>query len=320
MADLRVENLKAHFFTTSGTVKAVDGVSFSLNGKSLGIAGESGSGKSTLGLALMKLLPSPGKIVSGSVYLEGTNILDVKEEEFRSEIRWKRISMVFQGAMNAMNPVYTVAYQLIEPLKYHSEITKEEAWMKAEVALREVGLDVSIMNRYPHELSGGMKQRVVIAMALILRPQIVIADEPTTALDVIVQAQVINLLKRLKKELGLSIIMITHDLSVISELADIVGIMYAGELVEIGPAEQIYGDPKHPYTQKLLNAVPRLHGKHTKLESIPGAPPDLKSPPPGCRFHPRCPYVMDVCRIEDPPYFDFKNEQRAKCWLYKEKA
>ena len=318
MPDLRVENLKVHFFTTSGVVRAVDDVSFSLKGKSLGIAGESGSGKTTLGLALMKLIPPPGRIVSGAIYLDDTNILEAKEEEFRSQIRWANISMIFQGAMNALNPVYTIGYQLMEPLKYHSEIARAEAWKKAEDALREVGLDASIMRRYPHELSGGMKQRVVIAMALILRPKIVIADEPTTALDVIVQAQVINLLKKLKKDLGISIIMITHDLSVISEIADAVGIMYAGELVEIGPAEEIYSSPKHPYTQKLLNAVPRLRGEVTKLEAIPGSPPDLKSPPPGCRFHPRCPYVMDICKVQDPPYFNFKNEQRAKCWLYKE--
>ena len=228
--------------------------------------------------------------------------------------------MVFQGAMNALNPVYTIGHQLMEPLKYHSGLVGEEARKKVEDALGEVGLDPSMMQRYPHELSGGMKQRVVIAMALILRPKIVIADEPTTALDVIVQAQVINLLKRLKKDLGISIIMITHDLGVISELADIVGIMYAGELVEIGSAEHIYNDPKHPYTQKLLNAVPRLRGKDTKLESIPGIPPDLKSPPSGCRFHPRCPYVMDVCKVSTPPYFTFDSDQKAACWLYKEKA
>lgn len=318
MPDLKVENLKVYFYTTSGIVRAVDDVSFSLKGKSLGIAGESGSGKTTLGLAIMKLVPPPGKIVSGAIYLDGSNVLEAKDEEFRSKIRWANISMVFQGAMNALNPVYTIGYQLIEPLKYHSEITRGDAWKQAEDALREVGLDPSMMHRYPHELSGGMKQRVVIAMALILRPKIVIADEPTTALDVIVQAQVINLLKKLKRDLGISIVIITHDLSVISEIADVIGIMYAGELVEIGSAEEIYQNPKHPYTQKLLNAVPRLRGEVTKLEAISGSPPDLKSPPSGCRFHPRCPFVMDICRIHDPPYFDFKDEQKAKCWLYKE--
>ena len=320
MVELEVDNLKAHFFTSTGTVRAVDGVSFSLKGQSLGIAGESGSGKTTLGLALMNLIPSPGRIVSGSISLDGNNILQLNEEKYRTEVRWRQISMIFQGAMNALNPVYTVGHQLMEPLKFHSALVGEKARKKAEDALREVGLDASMMQRYPHELSGGMKQRVVIAMALILRPKIVIADEPTTALDVIVQAQVINLLKRLERDLGISIIMITHDLSVISELVDIVGIMYAGELVEIGPAEQIYNKPKHPYTQKLLNAVPRLHGKRTKLESIPGIPPDLKSPPPGCRFHPRCPYVMDICKVSPPPYFTFNSDQKATCWLYKEKA
>lgn len=320
MADLKIDNLKAHFFTSTGTVRAVDGVSFSLSGKSLGIAGESGSGKTTLGLALMNLIPPPGRIVSGSIFLDGKDILRLSEEEYRTEVRWKQISMVFQGAMNALNPVYTIGHQLMEPLKYNSGLVGEEARKKVEDALGEVGLDSSMMRRYPHELSGGMKQRVVIAMALILRPKIVIADEPTTALDVIVQAQVINLLKRLKKDLGISIIMITHDLGVISELADIVGIMYAGELVEIGSAEHVYNNPKHPYTQKLLNAVPRLRGKNTKLEAIPGIPPDLKNPPSGCRFHPRCPYVMDVCKVSSPPYFTFDSDQKAACWLYKEKA
>ena len=320
MVELEVDNLKVHFFTSTGTVRAVDGVSFSLKGQSLGIAGESGSGKTTLGLALMNLIPSPGRIVSGSISLDGNKILQLNEEKYRTEVRWRQISMIFQGAMNALNPVYTVGHQLMEPLKFHSGLVGEKARRQAEDALREVGLDVGMMQRYPHELSGGMKQRVVIAMALILRPKIVIADEPTTALDVIVQAQVINLLKRLEKDLGISIIMITHDLSVISELVDIVGIMYAGELVEIGSAEQIYNNPKHPYTQKLLNAVPRLHGKRTKLESIPGIPPDLKSPPPGCRFHPRCPYMMDICKVSPPPYFTFNSDQKATCWLYKEKA
>lgn len=320
MAELKVDDLKVHFFTSSGTVRAVDGVSFSLKGKSLGIAGESGSGKTTLGLALMNLIPPPGKIISGSIYLDDRDILRLNDDQFRKEVRWREISMVFQGAMNALNPVYTVRHQLIEPLKFHFGIVGEEARKKAEDALRDVGLDVSIMRRYPHELSGGMKQRVVIAMALILRPKIVIADEPTTALDVIVQAQVINLLKRLKKDLGISIILITHDLNVIAEIADMVGIMYAGELVEFGSAEDIYNNPKHPYTQKLLNAVPRLRSTNTRLESIPGIPPDLKSPPSGCRFHPRCPYVMDICKVQSPPYFAFNSEQKIACWLYKEKA
>jgi peptide/nickel transport system ATP-binding protein len=319
LAELKIDNLKTYFFTSTGTVRAVDGVSFSLNGKSIGIAGESGSGKTTLGLSLMNLIPPPGRIVSGSIFLDGKDILQLDQEKYRTGVRWRQISMVFQGAMNALNPVYTVGRQLMEPLKFHLGLVGEAAKKMAEDTLNDVGLDASIMQRYPHELSGGMKQRVVIAMALILKPKIVVADEPTTALDVIVQAQVINLLKRLKKDLGISIIIITHDLSVISEIADLVGIMYAGELVEIGPAEDIYNSPKHPYTQKLLNAVPRLRGKARKLESVSGAPPDLKNPPSGCRFHPRCPYVMDVCKVSSPPYFTL-DSHKAACWLYKEKV
>ncbi|MBM3896973.1 MAG: ABC transporter ATP-binding protein [Thaumarchaeota archaeon] len=320
MAELKIDNLKTYFFTSTGTVRAVDGVSFSLDGKSIGIAGESGSGKTTLGLSILNLIPPPGRIVSGSILLDGKDIVQLDQEKYRTEVRWKQISMVFQGAMNALNPVYTIGRQLMEPLKFHSGLVGEEAKKLAEDALSDVGLDASIMQRYPHELSGGMKQRAVIAMALILKPKIVIADEPTTALDVIVQAQVINLLKQLKKDLGISIMIITHDLSVISEIADLVGIMYAGELVEIGSAEDIYNNPKHPYTQRLLNAVPRIRGKATKLESIPGSPPDLKNPPSGCRFHPRCPYVMNVCKVSSPSYFTFGSDHKATCWLYKEKV
>ena len=315
MVQLDVENLKVYYLVQKGSVRAVDSVSFSLKeGESLGIVGESGCGKSTLGLSLIRLVPSPGKVLDGKVKLNGKNILEIKEDEFRKEIRWKRVSMVFQWAMNALNPVYTVGYQLSEPLIYHYSFSKEKALEKALQILELVGLKKDIAKRYPHELSGGMRQRVIIAMALLLKPEILIADEPTTALDVIVQANVINLLKKLKKELGLSIILITHDLAIISEIAEKISIMYAGKIVEFGEADKIYKDPKHPYTKKLLAAVPRIKAER-KIEFITGMPPDLLNPPKGCRFNPRCPYVMDICKEKEPEVI-FENGNSVSCWLY----
>ncbi|MDK2463260.1 MAG: ABC transporter ATP-binding protein, partial [Candidatus Korarchaeota archaeon] len=291
---LEVRNLKAYYLTSRGPVKAVDNVSFDLErGESLGLAGESGCGKSTLGFSLINLLPPPGKIVDGSIKIDGIEVVGKPDEELRREVRWKKISMIFQGAMNALNPVLTIGDQLSEPLIYHQGVSKEEATERVKEHLELVGLDPDIYKRYPHELSGGMKQRAVIAMALLERPDVVIADEPTTALDVIVQAQILNLLKSLKKKLNLSIIFISHDLAVISEIADRLAIMYAGEIVEIGPSENLYLNPRHPYTQKLLGAIPRLKKKVERLEFIPGAPPNLIHPPSGCRFHPRCPYRFE---------------------------
>ncbi len=298
---LRVTDLKTHFFTTRGVVRGVDGVSFTLEkGEVLGLAGESGCGKSTLGYSLIRLVPPPGKIVGGDIELDGVNLTSMNETAFRREIRWKRISMIFQGAMNALNPVYSIGYQMMEPFKYHTDLPEDEAKERIAKHLELVGLDPEITSRYPHELSGGMKQRVMIAMALLLEPDLVIADEPTTALDVIVQAQIINLLKKLKKELGLSLIFITHDLSILAEISDKIAVMYAGKIVELGDSGRIYENPRHPYTQKLLAAIPRVHEKLEKLEFIPGAPPNLANPPPGCRFHPRCPYATKICMEKEP--------------------
>jgi len=314
---LEVKNLKTYYFTLKGMVKAVDNVSLSLEkGESLGIAGESGCGKSTLAYSLLNLVPPPGRIVGGKVIIDGIDITRMNEEELRTKIRWRRISMVFQGAMNALNPVYTVGYQLAEPLMYHKGMNRAEAVEVASKYLELVGLSPDTVNRYPHELSGGMKQRVVIAMALILNPDIVIADEPTTALDVVIQAQILNLLKKLQKELNLTIILITHDLSIISELSDKVAIMYAGKFVEYGPLERVYNNPQHPYTQGLLRSIPRLRKKVEKLEWIPGVPPDLRAPPPGCRFHPRCKFVMDICKREEPPMVKIEPSHYVACWLY----
>uniref|UniRef100_A0A7C2FYA2 ABC transporter ATP-binding protein n=1 Tax=Thermosphaera aggregans TaxID=54254 RepID=A0A7C2FYA2_9CREN len=313
---LEARNLKTYFYTAKGIVKAVDNVSFELyKGEALGIAGESGCGKSTLAYSLMRLVPPPGKLVSGEIIFQGRDITKLSEEEFRKEVRWKGISMVFQGAMNALNPVYNIGDQLAEVLMLHQNYTKKEALETAKKLLEMVGIDPSRIKSYPHELSGGMKQRVVIAMALALMPPLVIADEPTTALDVVVQAQVMNLLKRLRQELGLSVILISHDLSLIAEIADKIAIMYGGKIVEYGSSEQIYNNPQHPYTKSLLNSIPRLHGEIRDLTWIPGVPPDLINPPPGCRFEPRCPFAHDRCK-EEPPVVEVEPGHKVACWLF----
>ncbi|AEM39434.1 oligopeptide/dipeptide ABC transporter, ATPase subunit [Pyrolobus fumarii 1A] len=321
MPILEVRDLHVHYYTLRGVVRAVEGVSFTLErGEVLGIAGESGSGKSTVAYSLLRLVPPPGKIVKGSIVIDGIDIMKLSEAELRSKVRWQKISMVFQGAANVLVPVYTVGYQIAEPLIIHKGLSKKEALERAKELLKMVGLPPSFVNRYPHELSGGQKQRVVIAMALALHPNVVIADEPTTALDVVVQAQILNLLKRLKKELGMSMILISHDLSVIAELADKVAIMYAGHIVEYGPAERVYTNPQHPYTRALLAAIPRLRGPKSKLRYIPGSPPDLRNPPPGCRFEPRCSEapseLREKCRRELPPLIEVEKGHYVRCWLH----
>jgi len=314
---LDVEGLKTYFYTSKGIVKAVDNVSFKLGrGEVLGIAGESGCGKSTLGFSLIRLVPPPGRIVGGRINFMGEDILKMPEEEFRTKVRWKGISMVFQGAMNALNPVYTVGSQIAEVLMLHKGLSKKEALEEAANLLKMVGLDPRRIRSYPHELSGGMKQRVVIAMALALRPALVIADEPTTALDVVVQAQIMNLLKSLQRELKMSIILITHDMSLIAEIADKVAIMYAGKIVEIGSSDRVFNNPLHPYTRALINSIPSLRKELKKLEFIPGVPPDLIQPPPGCRFHPRCKYVFEPCNKEEPPMVEVEPGHFVSCWLY----
>lgn len=317
MVLLEVENLKTYYYTLRGPVRAVDNVSFELEkGRVLGIAGESGCGKSTLAWSILGLVPPPGRIVSGSIVLDGIDIVKLSEDELRSKIRWKKVSMIFQGAMNSLNPVYTAGAQIEEVLIYHGRMSKADARRRVYELLESVGLDRSLANRYPHELSGGQKQRVVIAMALALEPDIVIADEPTTALDVVVQAQILNLMKKLQREKGISIILITHDLSVIAEMADEVAIMYAGKIVEYGSSEQIFYKPRHPYTHLLMKAVPKLKGAKESLIYIPGQPPDLMNPPKGCRFKPRCPWAMDICD-KDPEEFNLEEGRRVACWLEK---
>lgn len=317
MALLEIEDLKTYYYTLRGPVRAVDGVTLSLERREvLGIAGESGCGKSTLAWSILGMVPPPGRIVSGSIVVDGIDITKLSEDELRRRIRWKKVSMIFQGAMNSLNPVYTAGAQIEEVLTYHGRMSKVEARRRVYELLESVGLDRSIANRYPHELSGGQKQRVVIAMALALEPDIVIADEPTTALDVVVQAQILNLMKRLQREKGISIILITHDLAVIAEMSDNIAIMYAGKIVEYGSSEQIFYKPRHPYTHLLMKAVPKLKGPKESLIYIPGQPPDLINPPRGCRFAPRCPYAMEICR-EDPPEFKPEPRHMSACWLEK---
>src|SRR5919205_3041012 len=315
LSKLRVSGLRAYYFTERGPVRAVDGINFELSdSESLGIVGESACGKSTLAAALMRSVPPPGRTVGGGVFLGDSDIIKMGPSEFDRKLRWKKIAMVFQGAMNALDPVYTVEGQLREILKvHHFEGNIEE---KVNESLRQVGLDLTVAKRYPHELSGGMKQRVVIAMALLLNPDLLIADEPTTALDVLVQAQIINLLKRLKKEKGMTVILITHDMAIISEIADKIGIMYAGQLVEFGSAVEIYRNPKHPYSHALIAAIPKIHSDDKQIHFIKGNPPNMLDLPSGCRFYERCPYAMDICKQAPPKIMT--QTGYTLCWLYKE--
>ena len=313
---LEVKNLKLYYETRKGIVKAVDNVSFTIKkGETLAIVGESGCGKSSMAKAIIRLLPRNVHTYTGEVYLDGQDIMKYNEQKFRTEIRWRKISMVFQGAQNSLNPVLRVGFQIAEPLIMHEGLSKSEAIKRAKKALRLVGIHEAFVDRYPFELSGGMKQRAVIAMALITRPEIVILDEPTSALDVITQANIMNLLKRLKKEFNFTYIFITHDIALSSELADKVAVMYAGEIVELASAEAFYREPNHPYSRKLMASVPTLR-TDKKLEFIPGEVPSLINPPPGCRFHPRCPYANDRCRKEEPPMVEVEPEHFVKCWLY----
>ena len=310
MPQLEVSDLSVHYGTSHGSVHALENIEFRLeNGESIGIAGESACGKSTLGLSIMRMIQG-GKIVSGKIMFDGESTLDMANSEFDKNIRWKKISMVFQGAMNSLDPVFTIEHQFDEVLKQHK--FKGDSDKVIDDVVRSVNLDSSVLKKYPHELSGGMKQRIVIAMALLLKPKFVIADEPTTALDVLIQAQIINLLKNLKKE-GMSLMLISHDLAILSEVAEKIGIMYGGKMVEFGTSAEIYRNPKHPYTQGLLDSIPTLD-KGKKLKFISGRPPDLVSPKPGCRFFDRCPEAMDKCK-KDPP--NIKTDTGyVSCWLY----
>jgi len=309
MTFLDVKDLTTRYETSKGEVHALECIDFSLDeGESIGIAGESACGKSTLGLSLIRMIQG-GKIISGKITFDGQSVLELSESEFDQSYRWKKISMVFQGAMNSLDPVYTIRQQFVEVLKqHHYEGDIEKLILDS---IHSVNLDESVLKKFPHELSGGMKQRIIIAMALLLKPKFVIADEPTTALDVLIQAQIINLLKKLKKD-GMSIMLITHDLAILSEIADKIGIMYGGNMIEYGSSKEIYKNPKHPYTKGLLESIPTLHGGKPKF--IKGNPPDLLTPNKGCRFIDRCPEAMEKCK-KDPPRFK-TDSGYVMCWLY----
>jgi oligopeptide/dipeptide ABC transporter ATP-binding protein len=314
---LVVENLRTHFKLPRGWVQAVDGVSFRLNdGEALGLAGESGCGKTTTALSLVRLLPPNARIRKGSaIRLYGIDLVPKTEAQLR-RYRWREVSIVFQGAMNALNPVRRIREQIAEPIIVRLGEPKDKALDRAGELLELVGIPRKRGAAYPHELSGGMRQRAMIAMALACDPAIVIGDEPTTALDVMVQAQILELLERLRRELGLSLILITHDLSVIADTCDRTLIMYAGKVAEEGPVDRIFRAPRHPYTQKLLGSFPNIRADRRALDTIPGSPPDLLDPPSGCRFHPRCPMAMAVCKEVVPPETVFPDGVRVACHLY----
>ena len=313
---LEVRDLAVRFRMPTGAVQAVRGVSFRLDdGQALGIAGESGCGKTTTALSLVRLLPSNGEIHAGSVNLMGIDLVP-KSENALARYRWREISIVFQGAMNALNPVHRVRDQIAEPIRVRLGESEGTARKRAGELLELVGIPKKRGSAYPHELSGGMRQRAMIAIALACDPAIVIGDEPTTALDVMVQAQILQLLEELRAELGLSLILITHDLSVLAETCDRVMVMYAGLIAEEGPVGRVFTAPRHPYTQKLLSSFPNIRADRRTLDVIPGAPPDLRNPPIGCAFAARCPAVMTVCREVAPPEVRFADDVRVACHLY----
>ena len=310
MSFISIENLTTRYNTSKGLVHALEDVTFAIDkGESIGIAGESACGKSTLGLSIIQMI-SNGKIYSGKIQFDGQSLLDIHDDEFDKKIRWKEISMVFQGAMSSLDPVFSIQEQFDEVLKQHN--FEGDSKQSIIQSLNSVNLDESVLKKFPHELSGGMKQRVIIAMALILKPKFVIADEPTTALDVLIQAQIVNLFKKLKKD-GQSFMIISHDLAVLSEVAEKIGIMYGGRMVEFGDSEEIFLEPKHPYTKGLLESIPVL-SKDTKPKFIPGTPPNLVNPSEGCKFYDRCPEAMEKCK-KDPPKIKTKTGY-VSCWLY----
>jgi len=309
---LIVDSLRVYYFSQFGIVKAVDDVSFSIKkNESIGIVGESGCGKSTLGTALLRSVPYPGRIVSGKIILDGQDITKMPDDEFNNQVRWKKISMIFQGALNSLDPVFTIGSQMKEVLQQHG-YSNDHIEIITD-SLSSVLLEPGIMKKYPHELSGGMKQRVSIAMSLLLNPKILVADEPTTSLDVMVQSQIINLLKKLKRDRDMSIVFISHDLGVISEVSEIIAIMYRGQIVELGKAYEIYKNPKHPYTEKLVSSIPSIKRKENKLEYL-GEKSDLPEKEAGCKFYDSCPYAKEKCR-NDPPVINYKNGF-IRCWLY----
>jgi len=321
MSLLAVNDLRAYFHTREGVARAVDGVSFEVSaGETLGIVGESGSGKSVTAYALMGLIPKPpGRIESGTALFNGQDLLALPPRELR-RVRGRDISMIFQDPMTTLNPYMTIGRQLIEPLRAHADVSRAEAIERGKAMLREVGIQDAErrMNMYPHEFSGGMRQRVMIAMALITKPKLLIADEPTTALDVTVQAQILDLINRLREELGMAVILITHDLGVVARTCDRVAVMYAGRMVETADVEPLFAEPRHPYTRALLDSMPASRGRGEELYAIPGMPPDPTQPIAGCPFQPRCAHALDSCRAGDYPLIETVPGHSTACPVWRE--
>jgi peptide/nickel transport system ATP-binding protein len=312
---LQVKDLTMHYKTSKGEVSAVNNVSFIVKkGQSLGLVGESGCGKTSIAFSLLRLLPDNANIKSGSIVLDGDDIAAMDKKELL-KVRWKGISMVFQAAMNALNPIFTVGEQIIEAIQVHEpDVNVTDARLRVTDLFTLVGLDPQLMDRYPHEFSGGMRQRAVIAMALACHPKLIIADEPTTALDVIVQDRILSQLKEIQERLNMSMIYISHDIAVIAEVSDQIGVMYAGRMAELAASNEIFKRPIHPYTYALMGAFPSIKGSKKTLTTLPGEPPDLLNPPSGCRFHPRCPRATIQCKQETPPFIEHSPGHYAACW------
>lgn len=315
---LEVKGLKTHFITRRGVVKAVDGVSFSVGeAETLGIVGESGCGKSVTCLSILRLVPAPaGQIVAGEIFIDGENVLLKSPKEMR-RVRGAKVSMILQDPMTSLNPVFTIGNQVAEPIKIHQHLDKKTVWEKAKemLALVKIPLPEVRVMEYPHQMSGGMRQRIVGAMALSCQPRLLIADEPTTALDVTIQAQFLQLLKTIQREFNLSLIVVTHDLGIVAKVCDRVVVMYAGKIVESAPIREIFNAPKHPYTIALMNSLPKMDQNLKRLPSIEGQPPDLGDLPPGCGFAPRCPHVREICKQEFPSESVLDQGHTMSCWL-----
>lgn len=314
---VRIRDLSVVYNTRAGEVRAVDRVSLDIYpGEVMGLVGESGCGKSTLGMALLRLVRHPGRIVEGEIWFNGRNLLSLDEEEVR-HLRGAHISMIFQDPMTSLNPLQRISDHIVETIRTHKpQVSREEARKQAEALIDRLGIMADRMDDYPHQLSGGMRQRVMIGLALALRADLIIADEPTTSLDVIVEAQFLDLLKELQQDFGLTILLITHNIGIVAQLADRVAVMYAAKLVELADVEPLFGEPLHPYTQALLASVPNIRLEGDTLQIMRGSPPDLIQPPPGCRFYPRCPHAFERCSAEEPPLKEVRPRRWVSCWLY----
>ena len=314
---LEIENLDVHFPIHIGTVRAVENVNLVLKkGEVMGLVGESGCGKSTLGFSILRLLRPPGIIAGGQIRYHGDDISTMPEKKLL-DLRGKKISMIFQDPLTSLNPLFRVGDQFVETIRTHEKsVSKKEAIERAGDMLKRLGIAPERLHEYPHQMSGGMRQRIMIGIALVLNPDLLIADEPTTSLDVIVEAQFLDLLNELRQQFNLTIMLISHNLGIVAQMADRITVMYGGCVAETGKSENVFAAPKHPYTQGLLASVPNIQLEQPELKAMPGAPPDLVNPPPGCVFHPRCPHVMDVCKQEIPKSFQTNGHMTA-CWLYK---